>query len=152
MSISLKTLQEKPHTLILNNQDQRQRRHSRQRARIKERIKSRAPISNPLLIFLICVCHNVACSCSCFCHAVTSRLIYQWITRMSDTDIIKIPSFTSFAINNIVISRGLAKEIINKRNVHQALYAISLNNRITLQAVGYISRCRLQEIEEASAI
>ena len=71
---------------------------------------------------------------------------------MSDTDIIRILSFTSFTIKNIVISRGLAKEIINKRNDHQALYAISLNNRITLQAVDYISRCRLQEIEEASAI
>lgn len=71
---------------------------------------------------------------------------------MSDSDTIRIPSFTSFAISNIVISRGLAKEIINKRNDHQALYAISLNNRITLQAVGYISRCRLEGIEEAPAI
>lgn len=71
---------------------------------------------------------------------------------MSDTDIIQIPSFTSFAINNIVIPRGVAKEIITKRDDHQALYNISLTKRISLQAVGYISRCRLQEIGEASAI
>lgn len=71
---------------------------------------------------------------------------------MSDTDIIKIPNFTSFAIKNIVVPRGVAKEIITKRDDHQALYNLSLTQRISLQAVGYVSRCRLQEIEEASAI
>lgn len=71
---------------------------------------------------------------------------------MSDTDIIQIPSFTSFAINNTIIPRGVAKEIITKRDDHQALYNISLTKRISLQAVGYISRCSLKEIEEASAI
>jgi hypothetical protein len=71
---------------------------------------------------------------------------------MSDLDIIRIPSFTSFAIKNIVIPRGVAKEIIAKRNDHQALYAISLTKRISLQSVGYISRCRLKDTEEASAI
>jgi 2'-5' RNA ligase len=71
---------------------------------------------------------------------------------MSDLDTIRIPSFTSFAIKNIVISRGLAKEIVHKRNDHQALYNISLNNHLTLQAVGYISRCDLKEIQEAPAI
>lgn len=71
---------------------------------------------------------------------------------MSDLDTIRIPSFTSFAIRNIAISRGLAKEIIHKRNDHQALYNISLTHRITLQAVGYVSRCRIKDIEEAPAI
>jgi len=80
------------------------------------------------------------------------KTIYQWIINMSDSDTIKIPSFTSFAIRNIVISRGLAKEIIHKRNDHQALHNISLNNRLTLQAVNYISRCDLKRIQEAPAI
>jgi hypothetical protein len=71
---------------------------------------------------------------------------------MSDTDIIKIPSITSFAFKNIVILRGVAKEIITLSNDHQALYNLSLTHRISLQAVGYISRCRIKEIEEASAI
>jgi len=71
---------------------------------------------------------------------------------MSDADIIQIPSFTSFAINNIVILRGVAKDIIAKRNDHQALYNLSLTKRISLQTVGYISRCKLKDIEEAPAI
>lgn len=50
---------------------------------LKERIKSRAPTSNPLLIFLYCVCHYVACSC--FCHAVTLRLTYQALYNISLT-------------------------------------------------------------------
>ena len=70
---------------------------------------------------------------------------------MSDTDIIKIPSITSFAFKNIVILRSVAKEIITKRDDHQALYNISLTQRLSLQAVGYISRCSLKEIEEAQA-
>ena len=71
---------------------------------------------------------------------------------MSDIDTIHIPSFTSFAINNIYILRGVAKEIITKRSDHQALYNLSLTHRISLQAVGYISRCNLRSIEEAPAI
>lgn len=71
---------------------------------------------------------------------------------MSDTDIIKIPSFTSFALKNIVVPRGIAKEIIIKRNDHKALYNISYTHNLSLQAVGYIFRCRLKDIEEASAI
>ena len=71
---------------------------------------------------------------------------------MSDLDTIRIPSFTSFTIKNIIIPRGVAKEIITKRDDHQALYTISLIQRLSLQAVGYISRCRLKDIEEASAI
>jgi hypothetical protein len=71
---------------------------------------------------------------------------------MSDLDIIRIPNLTSFIIKNIVVPRGVAKEIIAKRGDHQALYNISLTKRISLQSVGYISRCRLKDIEEASAI
>lgn len=72
--------------------------------------------------------------------------------HMLDTDTIRIPSITSFTFKNIILRRGLAKEIVAKRNDHQALYNISLTHRLTLQAVGYISRCRLKDIEEAPAI
>ncbi len=71
---------------------------------------------------------------------------------MSDNDNIRIPDLTSFVISNITIRRGLAKEIIAKREDHHALYYISYNHGISLQAVGYLSRCRIEEIEEASAI
>ena len=71
---------------------------------------------------------------------------------MSDNDNIRIPDLTSSVISSITIRRGLAKEIIARREDHQALYDISYNQGISLQAVGYLSRCRLEEIEEASAI
>lgn len=99
----------------------------------------------------LCVCHSVACSCFCFCHAVTLKQLTQDNT-MSDNDNIRIPDLTSFVIHSITIRRGLAKEIIAKREDHQALYYISYNHGISLQAVGYLSRCRIEEIEEASAI
>lgn len=70
---------------------------------------------------------------------------------MSDNDNIRIPDLTSFVIHSITIRRGLAKEIIAKRKDHQALYYISYNHGISLQAVGYLSRCSLEEIERASA-
>lgn len=70
---------------------------------------------------------------------------------MSDLDTIRIPSFVSFAIKNIIISRGLAKEIIDKRNDNRELYNISLHNRLTLQSVGYISRYNIKDIEQAPA-
>lgn len=70
---------------------------------------------------------------------------------MPDNDNIRIPDLTSFVIHSITIRRGLAKEIIAKRNDHQALYYISYNHGISLQAVGYLSRCSLEEIERASA-
>lgn len=70
---------------------------------------------------------------------------------MPDNDNIRIPNLTSFVIHSITIRRGLAKEIIAKRNDHQALYYISYNHGISLQAVGYLSRCSLEEIERASA-
>lgn len=72
--------------------------------------------------------------------------------HMLDTDTIRIPNITSFTFKNTILRRGLAKEIIAKRNDNQALYDLSLTNRISLQAVGYISRCRLKDIEEAPAI
>lgn len=71
---------------------------------------------------------------------------------MPDNDNIRIPDLTSFVIHSITIRRGLAKEIIAKRKDHQALYYISYNQGISLQAVGYLSRCRIEEIEGASAI
>lgn len=71
---------------------------------------------------------------------------------MSDSDIIKIPSVNSFILKNITLSRGVAKEIIHNSNDLHALYNISLTQRVSLQAVGYISRCTLKEIEEATAI
>lgn len=71
---------------------------------------------------------------------------------MSDNDNIRISDLTSFVTHSITIRRGLAKEIIAKREDHQALYDISYNHGISLQAVGYLSRCRIEEIEEASAI
>jgi hypothetical protein len=72
--------------------------------------------------------------------------------HMLDTDTIRIPSVTSFTFKNTILRRGLAKEIIAKRNDHRALYNISLTHHISLQAVGYISRCRLKDIEKAPAI
>ena len=71
---------------------------------------------------------------------------------MPDNDIIKIPDLNSFVIHSIIVRRGLAKEIIDKREDHQALYNISCKQGLSLQAVGYLSRCRLKEIEDASAI
>ena len=71
---------------------------------------------------------------------------------MSDNDNIRIPDLTSFVIHSIIVRRGIAKDIIAKRKDHQALYDISYNERLSLQAVGYLSRCTLEEIERASAI
>lgn len=71
---------------------------------------------------------------------------------MSENDNIRIPDLTSSVISSITTRRGLAKEIIAKREDHQALYDISYNHGISLQAVGYLSRCRIEEIEGASAI
>ena len=71
---------------------------------------------------------------------------------MSDNDNIRIPNLTSFVIHSITIRRGLANEIIANREDHHALYDTSYNQGISLQAVGYLSRCSLEEIERASAI
>lgn len=70
---------------------------------------------------------------------------------MSDNDIIRIPDLRSTVIYSITIRRGLAREIISKHGDYKALYNISLNNKLTLQAVGYISRLDLREIEIARA-
>jgi hypothetical protein len=98
---------------------------------LKERIKSTAPTSIPLLIFLYCVCHYVACSCLCFCHAVTLSQHTNNGQYMSALHIINI--------KNIALGRCLAKEMLAKHDDHLALYNI-------------ISRCNLKESEEASAI
>ena len=71
---------------------------------------------------------------------------------MSDNDNIRIPDLTPFVIHSITIRRGLAKEIIAKREDNQALYDISYNQRISFQAAGYLSRCTPEETERASAI
>ncbi|PSL95565.1 hypothetical protein C7U57_07145 [Pseudomonas sp. R9.37] len=70
---------------------------------------------------------------------------------MTDNDMIKIPDLTSIVIHSRFIQRGLAREIISKRGDYKALYKISLDHNLTLQAVGYISRLDLREIEIARA-
>lgn len=70
---------------------------------------------------------------------------------MSDNDIIRIPDLRSTVIHSITIRRGLAREIISKRGDYKALYNISLNQQLTLQTVGYISRLDVREIEIARA-
>lgn len=70
---------------------------------------------------------------------------------MPDNDIIRIPDLRSDVIHSIVIQRGLARNIISKHGNPKALYDIAVKERLNLQAVGYISRLDLREIEIARA-
>lgn len=69
----------------------------------------------------------------------------------TDNDNILIPSFApnTRRIKPLAIRRGLAKEILAAKNNTRAMYNLSLNNRISLQAVHYISRLPPSYIEQA---
>jgi hypothetical protein len=72
----------------------------------------------------------------------------------SDTDTIYIPNInpTTGYLIPTVINRGVAKQLIAAKGNSKAIYALSLLHRISLQAAGHLSRCRLKEIENATAV
>jgi hypothetical protein len=70
----------------------------------------------------------------------------------SDEDYILVPDILPNPpiIKPTVIKRGVAKLLIAAQNNNKAIYALSLQHRIPLQAAAYISRYTLVEIERSS--
>ncbi|WP_082061061.1 hypothetical protein [Pseudomonas sp. MRSN 12121] len=70
----------------------------------------------------------------------------------SDEDFILVPNLipnTRF-FRPIAIKRGIAKELVAAKGDSQAVYKLSLQHRVPLQAASYISNLKLAEIERST--
>lgn len=68
-----------------------------------------------------------------------------------DSDIIKFPDIDPNIdyFRFIRTTRGLAKQLVAAKGNSRAIYILAVQNRLSLQAAGYISRCTLLSIEQA---
>lgn len=70
----------------------------------------------------------------------------------SDEDFILVPNLTpnTRILKPIAIKRGLAKQLIAAHGNSQAIHALSLKYKVTIQTAGYISRLDLVDIERSN--
>ncbi|RMS87171.1 hypothetical protein ALP59_102615 [Pseudomonas savastanoi] len=68
----------------------------------------------------------------------------------SDDDYINTPDleYRTKRLIPITIKRGLAKQLIAAKGNTKAIYALSLQYRLSSQAAGYISNLQLKDIEQ----
>ncbi|AYL15925.1 hypothetical protein D9N00_16350 [Pseudomonas syringae pv. actinidiae] len=68
----------------------------------------------------------------------------------SDDDYINIPDleYRTKRLIPITIKRRLAKQLIAAKGNTKAIYALSLQYRLSSQAAGYISNLQLKDIEQ----
>lgn len=69
-----------------------------------------------------------------------------------DSDIIKFPDIDPNIdyLEFTRTTRGLAKQLVAAKGNSRAIYNLAVQNRLSLQAAGYISRCPLSVIERAT--
>jgi hypothetical protein len=72
----------------------------------------------------------------------------------ADTDTIHIPDMVPVTryLKLLSVNRGVAKQLVTSKGNSKAIYNLSLQHGISLQAAGYLSRCRLTDIENATKI